>query len=53
MQKTSTDLHVHYNTLKYRLQKIKDLYSFDIFDNNFIINLKLSFLALDFLENKI
>lgn len=53
MQKTSAELHVHYNTLKYRLQKIKDLYSFDIFDHNFIVNLKLSFLALDFLESNI
>ena len=50
MQKTSTDLHIHYNTLKYRLQKIKDLYYFDIFDSNFILKLRLSFLALDFLE---
>ena len=53
MQKTSTELHIHYNTLKYRLQKIKDLYYLDIFDNNYILKLKLSFLALNFLQNKI
>ena len=49
MQKTSNELHIHYNTLKYRLQKIRDLYCFDIFDTNFIIKLKLSLLALNFL----
>lgn len=49
MQKTSSELHIHYNTLKYRLQKIRDLYCFDIFDTNFIIKLKLSLLALNFL----
>lgn len=53
MQKTSAQLYIHYNTLKYRLQKIKDLYCFDIFDANYIIKLKLSFLALDFLQSKI
>lgn len=53
MQKTSAEIHIHYNTLKYRLQKIKDLYSLDIFDSNYILKLKLSFLALDFLQNKV
>lgn len=51
MQKTSNELHIHYNTLKYRLQKIKELYCFDIFDSNFTLKLRLSFLALDSLQN--
>lgn len=50
MQQSSHDLHIHYNTLKYRLNKIKDLYSFDIFDVDTILKLKISFLALDFLK---
>lgn len=52
MQKTSAQLHIHYNTLKYRLQKIKDLYCMDIFDSDYTLKLKLSFLALDFLQSK-
>lgn len=53
IQMTSSKLHVHSNTLKYRLQKIKNLYFIDAFDKNNLIKLKLSFLAMEFLENKI
>ncbi len=47
MRKTSEYLHVHYNTLKYRLQRIRDVYFMPLSDTQYIFQLKLSFLALD------
>lgn len=47
MRKTSEYLHVHYNTLKYRLQRIKEVYFMPLNDAQYIFQLKLSFLALD------
>ena len=47
MKKTSESLHVHYNTLKYRLQRIRDTYYMPLSDTQYIFQLKLSFLALD------
>lgn len=47
MRKTSEYLHVHYNTLKYRLQRIREMYYMPLSDTQYIFQLKLSFLALD------
>ncbi|MEG1061262.1 MAG: helix-turn-helix domain-containing protein [Oscillospiraceae bacterium] len=47
MRRASEFLHVHYNTLKYRLQRIKELYYMPLSDAHYIFQLKLSFLALD------
>ena len=51
LKKTADELHVHYNTLKYRLSKIRDEYCIDFEDLNYIIKLKLSYIALDFISN--
>ena len=51
IKKTADELHVHYNTLKYRLSKIRDEYCIDFEDLNYIIKLKLSYIALDFISN--
>ena len=51
IKKTADELHVHYNTLKYRLGKIRDKYCIDFEDLNYIIKLKLSYIALDFISN--
>ena len=51
IKKTADELHVHYNTLKYRLGKIRDEYCIDFEDLNYIIKLKLSYIALDFISN--
>ena len=37
IKKTADELHVHYNTLKYRLSKIRDEYCIDFEDLNYII----------------
>lgn len=47
MRKTSEYLHVHYNTLKYRLQRIREVFYMPLSDTQFIFQLKLSFLAMD------
>ncbi len=51
IKKSADELHIHYNTLKYRLNKISDEYCMDLDDLNYIIKLKLSYIALDFIEN--
>ena len=51
IKKTADELHVHYNTLKYRLSKIRDEYCIDFEDLNYIIKLKLSYIALGFISN--
>lgn len=47
IKQTSTKLNIHYNTLKYRLQKIEDLYDMNLSDKNYLTKLKLCFIALD------
>lgn len=51
IKKTADELNVHYNALKYRLSKIRDEYCIDFEDLNYIIKLKLSYIALDFISN--
>lgn len=50
IQKTSDILHVHYNTLKYRLQRIEELYHLDFNNEHIQLNLRLSFLILEFIH---
>lgn len=47
MQKTSDILHIHYNTLKYRLQRIEEFHSLDLSSERVQLNLRLSFLILE------
>ena len=51
IKNTAENLHIHYNTLKYRLNKIGNLYSMDLDDLNYVIKLKLYYIALDFISN--
>lgn len=44
---TSEKLNIHYNTLKYRLNKIENLFNMDLNDEDYLVKLKLSFAALD------
>ncbi|MCC3868617.1 PucR family transcriptional regulator [Terrisporobacter mayombei] len=44
---TSEKLNIHYNTLKYRLNKIENLFNMDLGDEDYLVKLKLSFNALD------
>ena len=46
IKQTAFKLNIHYNTLKYRLQKIEDLYNMDLNDTNYLVKLKLCFIAL-------
>ena len=46
IKKTASKLDIHYNTLKYRLQKIESLYDMDLNDTNYLTKLKLCFIAL-------
>ena len=48
IKKTADELHVHYNTLKYRLSKIRDEYCIDFEDLNYIIKLSLILLWILF-----
>jgi DNA-binding PucR family transcriptional regulator len=47
MQRTSDILHIHYNTLKYRLQRIEEFHSLDLSSELIQLNLRLSFLILE------
>lgn len=49
MQKTSEILHIHYNTLKYRLQRIEDVYKVNIHNEQMQLNLRLSFLMIEYI----
>ncbi|MCI6737937.1 MAG: helix-turn-helix domain-containing protein [Intestinibacter sp.] len=51
IKKAADELHIHYNTLKYRLNKINDLYDMNLDNLNYIIRLKLSYIALEFISN--
>ncbi|MCR3922170.1 MAG: helix-turn-helix domain-containing protein, partial [Firmicutes bacterium] len=44
---TSRAMHLHYNTMKYRLQKISDVMEVDLKDYDLLLKCKLSFLALE------
>lgn len=44
---TSEKLNIHYNTLKYRLNKIENLFSMNLSNEDYLAKLKLSFVALD------
>lgn len=46
-KETSEKLNIHYNTLKYRLQKIENLFDMNLNDESYLIRLKFSFIALD------
>lgn len=46
IKQTSEKLNIHYNTLKYRIQKIETLYHMDLNDEEYLIKLKLCFIAL-------
>jgi PucR family transcriptional regulator, proline-responsive transcriptional activator len=48
MQKTSDVLHIHYNTLKYRLQKIEDMYGIDLSSRSLQLSLRLSFIMFEY-----
>ncbi|NLM45249.1 MAG: hypothetical protein GX200_00400 [Firmicutes bacterium] len=45
---TAQAMHLHYNTLKYRLQKIAEILEADISDFNMLLKCKITFLALEF-----
>ncbi len=49
IQKTSAIMNVHYNTIKYRLQKIQDTLQINLKDSNVIFHINLSFRILSFL----
>lgn len=46
-KETSEKLNIHYNTLKYRLQKIENLFNMNLNDESYLVRLKFSFMALD------
>lgn len=48
IQKTSQALHVHYNTLKYRLQRLQELFEIDLSDSELIFNIWFSFLIIEY-----
>lgn len=50
MQKTSDELHVHYNTLKYRLQKIEEVYGLKVTSKSIQLSLRLSFIMLEYIH---
>lgn len=52
MVQTAAKLHVHYNTLKYRLQKITSLTSLDLSDNDLLFRLRLSFMIYEYMTAK-
>lgn len=47
IQATAQAMHLHYNTMKYRLQKISEMLEADLNDNNTMLKCKLTFLALE------
>lgn len=52
IEQTSKELHIHYNTLKYRMKRMKDLTDINFFDGNLLFRLRLSFQINDFLHRK-
>lgn len=44
---TAQKLDIHYNTLKYRINKIENLFNMNLSDENYLVKISLSFLALD------
>lgn len=53
LNETAKRLYIHKNTITYRLEKIKELFSLDFFDYNKNINYVFSILILYFLQRKI
>lgn len=47
IQATAQAMHLHYNTMKYRLERISTMMEVDIKDYNILLKCKLSFLALE------
>lgn len=45
---TAQAMHIHYNTLKYRMQKIAESLEADITDYNTLLKCKITFLALEY-----
>lgn len=50
LQKTADDLFIHYNTLRHRLRTIETLLGQDLSDYDAIFELKLAFLARQYLD---
>ena len=46
----SEKLKIHYNTLKYRIEKLKNKYSIDLKNSDTLIKLQLSLVALEISE---
>ena len=46
----SEKLKIHYNTLKYRIEKLKNKYSIDLKNSDTLIKLRLSLVALEISE---
>ena len=53
LNETAKRLYIHKNTITYRLEKIKELFSLDFFDYNKNINYIFSIHILNFLQRKI
>ncbi|WP_411679385.1 PucR family transcriptional regulator [Clostridium thailandense] len=49
VQKTSNFMNVHYNTMKYRLQKIQDILRIDLNNSNTVFHINISFRILELL----
>jgi sugar diacid utilization regulator len=49
IQKTSNFMNVHYNTMKYRLQKIQDILQIDLNNSNSVFHINISFRILELL----
>ncbi|MBV7272594.1 helix-turn-helix domain-containing protein [Clostridium sp. PL3] len=49
VQKTSNLMNVHYNTMKYRLQKIQDILKIDLNNSNTVFHINISFRILELL----
>jgi hypothetical protein len=47
---TSAELYIHYNTLKYRVQKLQELFNIDFGDGALMFNFWFSFTALEHLN---
>ena len=52
LQKTADDLFIHYNTLRHRLRTVETLLGQDLSDYNAIFELKLAFLARQYLDGR-